>query len=202
MFSVDFKPLIASAGSELMRIAHAVPDDALSAPTPCDKFDVQGLLTHLLYWTPVLELAARKEPVPTSRPPEDEYELAVEDWQALLAGRFESLATAWADPAAWEGTTSIGRSDLGDLPAAFVGSLVLTEFTIHGWDLARATGSSFECNDKVAEAVHGILAETAERGRASGAFGPEVAVAAGTPMLHRALGVSGRDPHWSAQHPR
>lgn len=200
MSSVDLKPLIGRAGIELIRVAHGVSDDALSAPTPCDKFDVQGLLTHLLYWSPVLELAARKESVPTDRPPEDEQNLAVGDWKTLLAGQLESLASAWADPAAWEGTTSIGRSDLGDLPAAFVGSLVLTEFAIHGWDLARATGAPFECDDKVAEAVYAVLAETAEHGRASGAFGPEVAIAADARSLHRALGVSGRDPNWSDQH--
>lgn len=202
MSTVDLKPLIANAGAELVNVAHGIRDDALSAATPCGKFDVQALLTHLLYWAPVLELAARKQPVPSNRPAEDEHDLAVGDWRTLLAGQVESLAAAWADPAAWEGTTGIGRSDLGELPAAFVGSLVLTEFAIHGWDLARATGEPFECDEKVAEAVYGILAETAEHGRASGAFGPEIAVPADSSMLHRALGVSGRDPNWPSQHQR
>lgn len=197
MSSGDLKSLIAVAGAELARVAEAVRADAMTAETPCEKFDVQGLLTHLLYWAPVFELAARKEPIPTGRPAEGEQDLAVGDWRNLLADNIHALATAWSDPAAWEGVTSIGRSDLGDLPAAFVGSLVLSEFAVHGWDLARAVGSSYQCDDHVAEAVYGILAESAEHGRASGAFGPEVAVPATASTLDRTLGVSGRDPDWS-----
>lgn len=197
MSDVDLKPLIAAAGAELVRVAKGVPDDALSAETPCEKFDVQGLLTHLLYWAPVFQLAARKEPVPADRPAEGDQDLAVGDWQTALAEQIDAVATAWADPAAWEGMTSIGRSDLGDLPAAFVGSLVLTEYSVHGWDLARATGGSFDCDEGVAQAAYGILSQTADHGRASGAFAAEVAVPVDSSALDRALGVSGRDPNWS-----
>lgn len=200
MSSVDLKPLIGKAGVELVRVVQAIPDDALPAATPCDKFTVGGLVTHLLYWGPILELAARKLPVPTDRPAEDEHNLAVGNWRTTLTGQVQSLATAWSDPGAWAGTTSIGRADFGHLPAAFVGSLVLTEFTIHGWDLACATGAPFDCDDEVAQAAYGILAESAEHGRHTGAFGPEVAVPVEASVLHRALGVSGRDPSRPTQH--
>lgn len=199
MSDVDLRPLIAAAGKELIRVAKGVPDEALSADTPCEKFDVQGLLTHLLYWAPVFQLAAAKEPVPADRPAEGAQDLAVGDWQTLLADQIGAVAAAWDDPAAWEGMTSIGRADLGDLPAAFVGSLVLTEYSIHGWDLARATGGSFDCDEGVAQAAFGILSQTAEHGRASGAFGSEVLLPADCSVLDRALGVSGRDPNWPAQ---
>lgn len=199
MSDVDLRPLIAAAGKELIRVAKEVPDQSLSADTPCAKFDVQGLLTHLLYWAPVFQLAAGKEPVPAGRPAEGAQDLAVGDWRSLLAEQISAVSAAWDDPAAWEGMTSIGRADLGDLPAGFVGSLVLTEYSIHGWDLARATGGSFDCDEGVAQAALGILSQSAEHGRASGAFGPEVLLPADCSVLDRALGVSGRDPKWSAQ---
>ena len=197
MSTVELQPLIANAGGELIRVSQGVADDALSAATPCHDYDVRGLLNHLLYWSPILELAARKQPVPSGRPAEGEHDLTEGDWQTVMAQQVEGLAAAWADPAAWEGMTSIGRSDLGDLPGSIVGSIVLLELAVHGWDLAKATGQSFDCEDKVAEAVLAHLGLTVEQGRTMGAFGPEVAIPPDAPMLHRTLGVSGRDPHWS-----
>jgi hypothetical protein len=36
-----------------------------------------------------------------------------------------------------------------------------------------------------------------EQGRATGMYGPEVAVPAGAPTLDRILGLTGRDPAWA-----
>jgi uncharacterized protein (TIGR03086 family) len=193
----EIHPLIASAGAEIVRVSHGVSEDALSAATPCHDYDVRRLLNHLLYWPPIFELAAGKQPVPSDRPAEGEHDLTEGDWQTVMAQQVERLATAWADPAAWEGMTSIGRSDVGELPASMVGSLVLQEFTIHGWDLARGTRQSFNCDDDVALAVLTHLGHTVEGGRTMGAFGPEVAVPTDAPLLHHVLGLSGRDPNWS-----
>ena len=197
MSGVELGPLIGTAGARLVKVAHGVGEHGLSAVTPCEAYDARGLLNHLLYWGPILERAARKAPIPDDRPAEGEVDLTANDWQTVLAAQVDGVASAWADPAAWEGTTSVGQSALGDLPASLVGSIVLMEFVIHGWDLARATGQPFEADDKAVEAVREYLALTVEHGRTLGAFGPEVPVSADAPILHRTLGVSGRDPGWS-----
>jgi uncharacterized protein (TIGR03086 family) len=195
MSGIELQPLIKDAGAELTQLAQGIGDDALTIVTPCDQYDVRGLLNHLLYWAPILEGAARKETVPNDRPAEPEQDLTMGDWRAVLAQQVDHIATAWADPAAWEGTTSLGA--LGEVPGSLVGSVVLMEFTIHGWDLAHATGQSFDCDDESAEAVLAYLKQTVDHGRTVGAFGPEVAVPPNASILHRTLGVSGRDPKWS-----
>lgn len=195
---MELHPLIARAGTEIVQTAHGVEHAQLTAPTPCPKFDVRALLNHVLYWAPVLELAARKEPVPSEHGESREQDLTTGDWPALLAERVGRLVTAWAEPAAWDGMTRILG---GEAPASFAGSITFVEFVVHGWDLARATGQPFHCDDEVAEAVYKVLSGMAERGRAMGAFGPEVPVPESAPALDRALGVSGRDPGWSAPGP-
>jgi len=185
---------MAKAAAQIVGIGHEVKPEQLTAPTPCQDYDVRALVNHVLYWLPVLELAARKQPIPTDRPAQGEQDLTEGDWRTLLAEWVQRLATAWADPAAWQGTTSMGG---GEFPSSMAGSMTLVELVLHGWDLARATGQPFDCGDDVAEATYRLLAQMAEKGRAMGAFGPEVAVPESAPPLRRALGAAGRDPDWS-----
>jgi hypothetical protein len=44
--------------------------------------------------------------------------------------------------------------------------------------------------------VYADVAGSAEQGRAMEVYGAEVLVAPDAPTLARALGLSGRDPHW------
>jgi uncharacterized protein (TIGR03086 family) len=192
---MELHPLMAKAGSEIVRIAHGTREEDFAASTPCEKYDVRALLNHLLYWAPVLELAARKQSVPTDRPAEGDQDLTDGEWRNLLAERVQRLVTAWADESAWAGSTSMGG---GEFPASVAGSMTLVEFVVHGWDLARATGQPFDCDDDVAQGVYTVLSGMAEQGRAMGAFGPEVTVPESAPVLDRALGTAGRDPNWTA----
>ncbi|MEV8608676.1 hypothetical protein AB0383_12210 [Amycolatopsis sp. NPDC051373] len=84
------------------------------------------------------------------------------------------------------------------MPAAVVGDMVLGEFVIHGWDLARAAGTLLTCNDEAAEAVRASAVAMGEQARAMGVYGPGVPVPPDAPALNRALGASGRNPAWRA----
>ncbi|MGK3200612.1 TIGR03086 family metal-binding protein [Amycolatopsis sp. MEPSY49] len=184
---------IRPAAAEFLRIAHAAAD--LSAPTPCAGYDVRGLLNHLLYWGPWLVAAGRREAPPEPSVAEASAGLVTADWRAALEKHTETLVDVFGTPAAWEGTTALGTAEL---PAAVVGDMVLGEFVLHGWDLARASGQELRCAPEAATAVYESAVAMGEQARSRGVYGEAVAVPEDASPLERALGASGRDPGWTA----
>jgi uncharacterized protein (TIGR03086 family) len=116
------------------------------------------------------------------------------EWAAALAPELEAAADAWADPAAWDGDTVMGSAPM---PAAVVGPMMMAEFALHGWDVARAAGARYEVPEELGAAVLAAVEPLAGMGRDGGWYGAEVAVPSGASSFDRALGLTGRDPAWS-----
>ncbi|MFF2088165.1 TIGR03086 family metal-binding protein [Nocardia sp. NPDC058176] len=186
---------VALAATPLSKLLRTIEPAHLAASTPCAEFDVRALLNHLLYWGPSLVGAARKEAVPPPAPTESGIDLTAGDWPAALDTHLDELATAWRNPAAWQGTTHMGGPT--ELPAALVGGMVIGELVVHGWDLARALDTTPTWDDDLLRYVHDETAATADQGRQLGIYGPEVPVPPTAPLLDRILGITGRDPAWS-----
>ena len=136
---MEFAHLIPPAGQAIADVCRGVKPDHLNAATPCPDWTVRQLVSHLRYWSPVLERAGRKQPVPTEPLPDADADLAVDDWHERYAEQLTTLVDAWRDPAAWTGTT---RMTGPEGPAPLYGGMVLCELVLHGWDLARATGQN------------------------------------------------------------
>ncbi|WP_433615247.1 TIGR03086 family metal-binding protein [Dactylosporangium sp. CA-139114] len=183
---MDKHQLIAAAAPVMLDLLGRITPESLDRPTPCGEWDVRALRAHLLEWGPPLEGAARKEAVPPGNGDGD------------VRAQVERLAAAWGEPAAWTGGTVMATAEL---PADLVGGMVLGEFVLHGWDLARALGVPIAFGDDVLEAVYAEVARSAEQGRAMGVYGPEVPVAGDAPWFARVLGLSGRDPNWKSGGP-
>jgi uncharacterized protein (TIGR03086 family) len=184
--------LMRPAATEFLRVALAVDD--LTAPTPCEGYDVRGLLNHLLYWGPWLVAAGRREDPPSPGAGEADAALVTAGWAASLEKRTETLVEVFETPTAWTGMTKLGTAEL---PAAVIGGMVLGEFVLHGWDLARASGQDLRCAPEAATAVLESARAMGEQARAMGVYGPEVPVPADAAPLDHALGAAGRDPSWS-----
>lgn len=187
--------LIGRAAAQTIEVARSITTDQLDAPTPCRDYSARQVISHLLLWAPSLAGAARKEAVAPPAASDREVDLTDGDWSARLEADLSRLATAWSDPAAWEGETQLGGPDA--MPAAMIGGMVCTELVIHGWDLARATDQKPEWDEEVVAFAYRELVATAGQGREMGVYGPEVAVPEAASTLDRALGLSGRDPAWS-----
>lgn len=104
-----------------------------------------------------------------------------------------ALVEAWRSPDAWEGMTQAGGVDL---PAQVAGLVALDELVLHGWDLARATGQDYQCDDATAAACMQFVGQF-DTGGTPGLFGPAVAVGDDSSAFEQVLARSGRDPHWS-----
>ncbi|WP_210648681.1 TIGR03086 family metal-binding protein [Nocardioides sp. SYSU D00065] len=189
---VDLGP----AGEQLMGVVVDVEDAQLGDPTPCEGRTVSQLLQHLVGLTGAFRAAAEKDLGPwTDTPPDaDDWPDAEPGWRETLAHRIPALVAAWRDPEAWEGMTRAGGVDL---PGQVCGLVALDEIVLHGWDLARATGQSYGCDDSTVGALMAFVEGFDEAGT-PGMFGPAVTAGPGTSPFEQVLARSGRDPQWSA----
>ncbi|GAA3738673.1 TIGR03086 family metal-binding protein [Salinactinospora qingdaonensis] len=188
---LDLEPAV----RRMQAVVSGIADSQLADPTPCEGTSVGDLLDHVVALTLAFRHAAEKSASPeTGPPPEPTAANLPADWRELLAYRLDALVAAWREPAAWEGTTVAGGVEL---PAHEAGVVAVNELVVHGWDLARATGQSYECDPASAEASFAFASQVPDDPKArKGLFGPVVDVADDAPLFDRALGFSGRDPSW------
>jgi uncharacterized protein (TIGR03086 family) len=188
--ALDLSP----ATDRVAQVVRYVPDDALDAPTPSD-INVGDLLDHLQTLAAAFAAAAAKQG-PGGQPPTPSAANLGDDWRETIPGALARLADAWNRPDAWEGMTKVGGLEM---PGEAAGVVALDEVVLHGWDLARATGQDFDVPSEVLDGLMGFLTHMAEPGMEparEGLFGPVVEVPAGAPLLHRVLGLAGRNPDW------
>lgn len=173
----------------------AIRDDQLDAATPCERFPLADVVAHVGLLGLAFAAAARKDLGElTDAPPEGGFVLD-DDWRDSYPENLAELAAAWREPAAWEGMTRIAGMDM---PGETVAMIALGEVTIHGWDIAVATGQDYAVDEDEARAVLEYVESFAADGPVDGLFGPAVPVGADASTFDRALAASGRDPRMRA----
>lgn len=168
-------------------------------PTPCTDFTLGKVVDHLAFGLLLAEYAARKQDWDAGWDPSGTAPYLIghpeSEWARLTAEQGERVAQAWAAPAAWEGEAPFGGAAM---PASSIGSMMIAEFVLHGWDVARGAGVDLlEVSPGLGAAVLEGVEAIAPMGRDGGWFGAEVPVPDGVPTLDRALAASGRDPSWT-----
>ena len=187
--------LLIAVLADLAPVVGHITGEQLHDPTPCTELDVEKLRAHVLGWLTTFAAG-----------------FADPGGQAPL-GRLDGY-TVPADPAAEvrdaSGTMAAalrggaaGRPmRLGDsaMPGEMALSMILWEYQVHGWDLARATGQPWsppaEAAEESLEFAPGMLTDDYQGD--GKAFARRVPVTATAPPLDRLLGLSGRDPAWPA----
>lgn len=186
---IDFN----SACRRTAAVVEAVPDEQLDAPTPCADMRLRDLVAHVGMLATAFTAAARKDlGEHTDSPPEPRPLDA--DWRSAYPPRLAELADAWRDADAWTGMTRAGGIDM---PGEVTGGVALTEVVIHGWDVAVASGQSYDVEPDIAQACLEHLAQFDPSGT-EGLFGPAVPVPEDAPAIDRIVARSGRNPHWRA----
>jgi uncharacterized protein (TIGR03086 family) len=180
----------------LLDTAAHVTDDQLDEPTPCEGRSVRQLLGHVVGLTAAFRATADKDLGEwTDADPDSEgWPLVEEGWRDTLAERGPALVDAWRAPEAWTGMTRAGGVDL---PGEVAGLVALDEVVLHGWDLARATGQDYECDEDTARAVMSFVSGFDPAGT-PGLFGPALEVTGDAPTFDQVLARAGRDPRWTA----
>jgi uncharacterized protein (TIGR03086 family) len=156
--------------------------DDLGRPSPCAEYTVGEVGEHVVRSMVLLASVAGAEGS-VAGPAE-----------GLLDGRV--TVTAEAALAAWRrhglgGSVEVGRSTL---PASLAVEIIPLELLVHGWDMARATGSEIDVAPEVAGYVLGrarLLITSDKRGRS---FAAEVPAGPSATVLERLIAFTGREP--------
>ncbi len=187
-------PDLTPAVRQLTTLLEGITDDQLTDPTPCGNTPVAQLLDHVDGLSQAFRAAAAKDLGPlTSQAPSPDAGRLTDDWRTRIPAQLAALAEAWKAGDAWEGMTQAGGVDL---PGDVAGRVAMNEVTVHGWDLARATGQPFDADPDTIAACLDFVEPTASPDGTPGLFGPMIELPADAPPLDRLLGLTGRDPAW------
>lgn len=193
MDPVDLTP----ATKRLAELIRQVTPGDLDKPTPCPAYTVGDLLDHIGGLSLAFTAAATKQTddLAGMAPSGDASRLG-EDWQVDIPRDLDALAAAWRTPDAWTGDTKAGGMDM---PAQTAGLVAADELVVHGWDLARATGQSYELPPELLVAAHEFLSMFASPDAPAGptvAFGPARSLPDDAPAFDKVVAKAGRDPGW------
>ena len=152
---------------------------SLDARTPCDKWDVRTLMNHMLdtqkYFVGVAQ--GREVSPPSPNPPS----LLGDDPGADFSRtRAQVLSTFGEDGVIEKTGPSLG--------------VALSDFLLHGWDLAKATGQDTTMPDGLPEAAYEMIHGRFTDEQRKGLFKPEVNVGPNASAQDKLLAYTGRDP--------
>ncbi|MFA1540494.1 TIGR03086 family metal-binding protein [Actinomadura monticuli] len=191
-------PDLEPAARRMAALLANVPDHRLDAPTPCADTSLGALIDHVNGLALAFTWAAAKDfPEGGSQPPSADASSLAPDWRARVPERLDALAAAWRSPDAWSGMTAAGGIDL---PGEQAGHVAMNELIVHGWDVARATGQTYDAGEDEIESCLAFVGPTVEQSGGKGVpglFGPAVDVPADAPALDRLIAMTGRDPSWT-----
>jgi uncharacterized protein (TIGR03086 family) len=186
--------LMAAAAAEAARVvagaAKAANTQTLEQTTPCTDWDLRTLLNHTILWTSYsAERRAYGESVAEELMSKDFT--AEPGYAQAYQGQLSKAVDAWSKPEAWAGDRNVMGSAT---PAADIAAMLIAEMVLHGWDIAKATGQDYHCDDAVARNVLKTVEAQGELFRQYQGFAAIVPVPDDATAFDRALALSGRDP--------
>jgi uncharacterized protein (TIGR03086 family) len=160
----------------------------LTAPTPCEGWDVRDLLNHLVggnFWVRPLVSGETIDHVGDRL----DGDLLGDDILEAYDRSAEEAAGAFLAPGALGQPVAVSY---GPVPARVYCGHRLIDVLIHGWDLARATGQDATLPSDLVEVCTRVVAPQAELLAGSGAFGTLVELGDDADPQARLLAVLGR----------
>jgi uncharacterized protein (TIGR03086 family) len=175
-------------------IVTGIGADELAHPTPCPKYDVAGLIDHLVEAGNRAAALGRGQAPP---PGDDSAHVELSDAPGQLRRAAEQAAQAWGDDSSLSLRHTMPWGE--EYTGASLVDMYVAELAVHAWDLARATGQIDKLDPSVAgPALEGARAmikpeyrNTVEPGAP---FGSEVSLAPGADDWERLAAFTGRDP--------
>ena len=187
---------MAAAAAEAARVvAGAANTKNLEQGTPCTDWDLRTLLNHMILWTSYsAERRAYGESVAEELMSKDFT--AEPGYAQAYQAQIAKAVDAWSKPEAWDGDRSVMGSAT---PAADIAAMLIAEMVLHGWDIAKATGQDYHCDDAVARNVLETVEAQGEMFRQYQGFAAIVPVPGDATAFDRALALSGRDPGYQPE---
>lgn len=173
---------------ETRSVVAAIDRGQWADASPCDGWDVQALLNHLVsgnLWAAELGSGRTIDEVGNRLDGDvlGDNALAAYDTSAeAAAGTFEAAGALDAPCAV----------SYGPVPGSVYAGHRFIDVLIHGWDLATATGQDPTLDPELVDAAYRLLLDQADMVRASGMFGEDILVPAGAGPQTQLLAFIGR----------
>jgi uncharacterized protein (TIGR03086 family) len=168
------------------RIVAAIRDDQLHAATPCEDFDVQALLDHVIsgnFWVAPLVEGQTIEEVGDSL----DRSYAVEDYATSAT----SADGAFSTDGAMQRPVAVSY---GPVPGEVYAGHRFIDVLIHGWDLAVATGHDSTLDPELVDTCFEVINPQLDLLKGSGMFGEEISVPDDADAQTKLLALLGRTP--------
>ncbi|MHA6758319.1 TIGR03086 family metal-binding protein [Streptacidiphilus sp. PAMC 29251] len=184
---VNFAKAVSLAGETLA----GVRPEHFDLTTPCPEYSVRLLSNHLVaVLRRVAAIGRGADPFSLPGIAED---VADGDWAKAWTETAHDVEAVWSD------SSLLGRPlqlPMGTLPGAVAMVIYSTEFTVHTWDLATATGQKPAWDQGVLAVSTGSMRHAVPAGIRGGPapFGPVVEVPADAPAIDQLVGWYGRRP--------
>ena len=130
----------------LTALVDRIEPTQLNDPTPCAEFTVHDVLDHMFVGGSTFAYSFRGEQAPEIKAPPVYGRVPAAELRAAM----EDLLEAVKSPGATERTIS---APIGDVPGEVFARFVAFDGLMHCWDLATATGLSFDVPPSVIDAV-------------------------------------------------
>ena len=185
--------LLERAYDTTTRLLARLPQDALSAPSPCAGWTVRQVGNHLVGGLSLLTRVAEGETAPehefdTQLTAETDH-LGDDPAAALRAVADRSLAALRVPGALQRRFPFMGGSEL---PGVALANICLLESIVHGWDIARGAGLDLDVSDDLVAAAREFARVRITDESRGGRFGPAVAVSSEATAFVALLGHLGR----------
>ena len=151
----------------------------LARPSPCAEYTVGEVGEHVVRSMVLLATVAGAADPAAGGALDERVTAAAE--AALEAWRRRGL----------DGSVAVGRSTL---PAGLAMEIIPLELLVHGWDMARATGSAIEVPAEVASHVLGCARSLVTPDKRGRSFAAEVPAGPSATVLERLIAFTGRRP--------
>jgi uncharacterized protein (TIGR03086 family) len=190
--TTDPREIHQRAVAQTESIVAAVVPAQFGRPTPCAEYDVHALLSHTVGGLNRIAIVgeggdALAIPARADGVPDDGW---LDAYQAAAA----RARAAWADDARLDALVEV---PWGKVPGRIAVSGYVQEITVHGWDLAKATGQPAELDPEIASWVLAVaqrILPPEPRGGAEIPFGPVVDVPADAGVYAQLAAWLGRQP--------
>jgi len=181
--------LLAAVLADLAPVVAGVTEQQKNDPTPCSDYDVAQLTDHVTGWLSTFADGFADPDGQAPRASLDGY-VSPLDPAAEVRRAAATMEKALRDGAAAR-PLKLGEAAM---PGELALGMILWEYQMHGWDLARATGQPAGLDTEIAQHVLDFARQALPEESRGGRIAPALPVPGSAPVTDRLAGFLGRQP--------
>lgn len=176
---------LAAALDEARRVIGSVGADQWSAQSPCSEWDVRGVVNHMTGGAKMVAAGVAGAPFEHV----EDY-LGEDPVASFNAAADAALGAFRSNPAVLGSMITL---PFGQMPGGAVAGIFTSDFLVHAWDVAKATGQSTDLNPALSEGVLvGARQMITDAFRKPGMFDAEQTAPEGATAADRLAAFAGR----------